>query len=94
MRLRRRWTRASHFAIAYRDRGIVSVGLGAFEAQYPPHLYVETFRRAREGGLGSVPHAGELGLPEAIRDALDLLHADHLHATGSVRSRIRISYRS
>jgi aminodeoxyfutalosine deaminase len=25
-----------------------------------------------------VPHAGELGAPDAIRDALDLLHADRL----------------
>ena len=66
------------YAIGYRDRGIVGVGLGAFELEYPPHLYVETFRRAREGGLGSVPHAGELGPPEAIRDALGLLHADRL----------------
>jgi aminodeoxyfutalosine deaminase len=66
------------YAIGYRDRGIVGIGLGAFELEYPPHLYVEPFRRAREGGLGSVPHAGELGPPDAIRDALDLLHADRL----------------
>jgi aminodeoxyfutalosine deaminase len=65
-------------AIAYRDRGVVALGLGAFELEYPPHLYVEPFRRAREGGLGSVPHAGELGGPDAIREALDLLHADRL----------------
>lgn len=65
-------------AIAYRDRGIVGVGLGAFELEYPPRLYEDVFRRAREGGLGSVPHAGELGGPDAIRDALDLLHADRL----------------
>ena len=66
------------YAIEYRDRGIVGVGLGAFELEYPPHLYVETFRRAREGGLGSVPHAGELGPPDAIRDAIHLLQADRL----------------
>jgi aminodeoxyfutalosine deaminase len=66
------------YAIAYRERGIVGVGLGAFELEYPPNLYVEAFARAREGGLASVPHAGELGPPEAIRDALDLLHADRL----------------
>jgi aminodeoxyfutalosine deaminase len=65
-------------AIAYRERGIVGVGLGAFELEYPPHLYVDAFARARDGGLGSVPHAGELGPPDAIRDALDLLHADRL----------------
>jgi aminodeoxyfutalosine deaminase len=66
------------YAIAYRDRGVVGLGLGAFELEYPPDLYIEPFARAREGGLGSVPHAGELGGPDAIRDALDLLHADRL----------------
>ncbi|MGH3142626.1 MAG: adenosine deaminase, partial [Gaiellales bacterium] len=66
------------YAIGYRDRGIVGVGLGAFELEYPPHLYEDVFRRARDGGLGSVPHAGELGPPDAIRDALHLLHADRL----------------
>jgi aminodeoxyfutalosine deaminase len=66
------------YAIAYRDRGVVGLGLGAFELEYPPDLYVEPFARAREGGLASVPHAGELGGPDAIRDALYLLHADRL----------------
>ena len=66
------------YAIAYRDRGVVALGLGAFELEYPPHLYAEPFARARAGGLGSVPHAGELGGPDAIRDALDILHADRL----------------
>jgi aminodeoxyfutalosine deaminase len=66
------------YAIAYRDRGVVGLGLGAFELEYPPGLYVEPFARAREAGLASVPHAGELGGPDAIRDALDLLHADRI----------------
>ena len=66
------------YSIAYRDRGIVGVGLGAFELEYPPRLYTDAFARARAGGLGSVPHAGELGGPEAIREALELLHADRL----------------
>ncbi len=66
------------YAISYRDRGVVGVGLGAFELEYPPRLFAETFAIAREGGLGSVPHAGELGGPDAIRDALTLLHADRL----------------
>ena len=65
-------------ATAYHDRGVVGLGLGAFELEYPPHLFEDAFARAREGGLGSVPHAGELGGPDAVREALDLLHADRL----------------
>ena len=63
---------------AYHDRGVVGIGLGAFELEYPPHLFEDAFARAREGGLGSVPHAGELGGPDAVREALDCLRADRL----------------
>jgi aminodeoxyfutalosine deaminase len=66
------------YSIKYRDRGVVGLGLGAFELEYPPHLFVKPFRRAREGGLGCVPHAGELGGPETIRDALHLLQAHRI----------------
>jgi aminodeoxyfutalosine deaminase len=65
-------------AIAFRERGVVAVGLGGREAQYPPELYADLFRLARDGGLGSVPHAGEDAGPESIRGALDGLGADRL----------------
>jgi len=66
------------YSIKYKDRGVVAVGLGGYEAEYPPDLYVDVFRIAREAGLGSVPHAGEVVGPESIRGALDLLHADRI----------------
>jgi aminodeoxyfutalosine deaminase len=66
------------YTIAYRDRGIVGVGLGAFELEYPPHLFVEPFRRAREAGLPCVPHAGEVAGPDAIRECLELLRPARL----------------
>ena len=65
-------------SIAYHDRGVVGVGLGGYEAQWPPELYVDYFLLARDGGLGSVPHAGEVAGPESIRGALDLLKADRI----------------
>ena len=65
-------------SIARMDRGVVGIGLGGLEAQYPPELYEEPFRLAREAGLGSVPHAGEVvGVP-SVRGALDALHAVRL----------------
>jgi aminodeoxyfutalosine deaminase len=62
----------------YRERGVVGVGLGGLEAQYPPAAYAPAFELARELGLGSVPHAGEHAGPESIRGALDALGADRI----------------
>ena len=45
----------------YRDRGVVAVGLGGLEAEYPPEPYAEVFAYAKPPGLGSVPGAGEGG---------------------------------
>jgi aminodeoxyfutalosine deaminase len=65
-------------AVAYRDRGVVGLGLGGSEADYPPELYARAFEVARDGGLGSVPHAGEAAGPASIRGALDSLGADRI----------------
>ena len=46
-------------AVKYRDRGVVGLGLGGLEAGNPPEPYERAFRIAKDGGLGSVPHAGE-----------------------------------
>lgn len=65
-------------AARYRDRGVVGIGLGGLEAEYPPEPYARVFALARDFGLGSVPHAGEVAGPDSIRGALDLLGADRL----------------
>ena len=62
----------------YRDRGIVGIGLGGLEAQYPPELYERPFTLARELGLASVPHAGEVAGPASVWGALETLGARRL----------------
>jgi aminodeoxyfutalosine deaminase len=62
-------------AVAYRDRGVVGLGLGGLEAQYPPEPYGPAFDLAREGGVAGVPHAGEVAGPASVRGALNALHA-------------------
>ena len=62
----------------YRDRGVVGVGLGGLEAEFPPEPYEEVFAHAKALGLGSVPHAGELAGAETVRGALESLQADRL----------------
>jgi aminodeoxyfutalosine deaminase len=65
-------------AVAYRDRGVVAVGLGGPEAEYPPEAFARAFDITRDGGLGSVPHAGEAAGPASVRGALDSLRADRI----------------
>jgi aminodeoxyfutalosine deaminase len=66
------------WAARYRDRGVVAVGLGGLEAEFPPEPYTEVFARARSLGLGSVPHAGEVAGAASVRGALEALGADRL----------------
>lgn len=66
------------YALKYRDRGVVGVGLGGLEAGFPPEPFEATFKRAKDAGLGSVPHAGEVVGPESIRGAIDALGADRI----------------
>jgi len=72
------------YSAKYRDRGIVGVGLGGAEAEFPPEPYEPVFTLARELGLASVPHAGEVAGPESVRGALEALRADRLrHGIGA-----------
>jgi aminodeoxyfutalosine deaminase len=66
------------YAAKYRDRGIVAIGLGGEETRYPPEPFAPVFAAAREAGLGSVPHAGEVVGPASIRGALEMLAPDRI----------------
>jgi aminodeoxyfutalosine deaminase len=66
------------WAARFRDRGVVGVGLGGLEADYPPEPYAEVFMQAKSLGLGSVPHAGEVAGAASVRGALEALGADRL----------------
>jgi aminodeoxyfutalosine deaminase len=71
-------TEAARRAIPYRDRGVVGLGIGGAEGTCPPETYAKAFAIARDGGLGSVPHAGEGAGPDSVRAALDILGADRI----------------
>jgi aminodeoxyfutalosine deaminase len=68
----------ARYAAAHRDRGVVGIGLGGPEAEYPPEAFARAFEIARDGGLASVPHAGEAAGPASVRGALDALRADRI----------------
>jgi aminodeoxyfutalosine deaminase len=68
----------ARYSVKYRDRGVVALGLGGRETGFPPEPFAPAFRIAKEGGLGSVPHAGETEGIASIRGALVALGADRL----------------
>jgi aminodeoxyfutalosine deaminase len=68
----------ARYAVRYRERGVVGLGLGGPEAQFPPEPYAPAFALARDGGIGSVPHAGEAAGVASIRGALNALRADRI----------------
>jgi len=68
----------ARYSVKYRDRGVVALGLGGRETGFPPEPFAPAFRIAKDGGLGSVPHAGETEGIASIRGSLDALGADRL----------------
>lgn len=57
---------------------IVSFGLHNDEVGHPPQDFVQCFAAAKELGLLSTPHAGELESGQFVADSLDLLGADRI----------------
>jgi aminodeoxyfutalosine deaminase len=68
--------KVARFSVAYRERGVVGLGVGGLE--FPCEPFARAFAIAREGGLGSVPHAGELAGAESVRSVLEDLAADRI----------------
>jgi adenosine deaminase len=66
-----------HMAEPFLDR-IDGVGLDSAERDFPPVLFEDVFRLAREAGLRTVAHAGEEGPPDYIRQAIDLLKVSRI----------------
>jgi aminodeoxyfutalosine deaminase len=66
----------ARYAVAYRERGVVGLGVGGLE--YPSEPFARAFALARDGGVGSVPHAGELAGAAPVRTALEGLAADRI----------------
>jgi adenosine deaminase len=65
-------------AAMYAGSGVVAFGLAADEALFPPEPFAEAFGIARDAGLISAPHAGELAGPASVYGALDALGAQRI----------------
>jgi adenosine deaminase len=73
-------------AVALRDEGVVAFGIGGDELALPASDFRAAFDHAASGGLRRVAHAGEIGGPDSIRDALTFLGAERIgHGIAATR---------
>ena len=63
----------ARLAVRHAPHGVVGFGLSNDERSGHADDFVKAFRIAREGGLASVPHAGELLGPAAVARTVDVL---------------------
>lgn len=68
----------TNIALQARNLGVIALGLGGSEAEYPAELFTPSFEKARQNGMHSVPHAGEIAGPKSIWNAIEQLHADRI----------------
>jgi adenosine deaminase len=64
-------------AIRYAGRGVVALNCAGSE-QTAVAPFAPLFRRARDAGLRSVPHAGEWAGPDNVRATIEYLHPDRI----------------
>ncbi len=80
--------KTARYAIKYREQGVVGLGLGGPEVGYPPEPFERAFLLAKDGGVGSVPHAGEVAGAESVSGAINTLRADRIrHGIRSIDDR-------
>jgi aminodeoxyfutalosine deaminase len=60
------------------SRTIVAFGIGGDEMSVPTEAFRPVYERAAEIGLHRLMHAGEVGGPEKIREAIELLGAERI----------------
>ena len=58
--------------------GVVGVGLGGDERNFPARDFYKAFDRAKRLGLRRTVHAGEAAGPESVRDAIEILDAERI----------------
>ncbi len=68
----------AQLAAGLQEHGVIGIGLGGDEANFPAQLFVDAFAYARDAGLRCVAHAGEAAGAQSVRDALNHLHAERI----------------
>ncbi|MCK9462950.1 MAG: adenosine deaminase [Proteobacteria bacterium] len=77
-----RAARALEEVAEVRGLGVIGIGIGGSEHEFPPGPFAEVFERVRELGFRTSAHAGEAAGPGSVRGAVEVLRVDRVgHAT-------------
>jgi aminodeoxyfutalosine deaminase len=68
----------SRWACKLHKSGVVALGMGGDELAFPAVNFRAAFDLAREEGLHILCHAGEIGGPEAVREAVEILGVERI----------------
>jgi aminodeoxyfutalosine deaminase len=68
----------AQFAAKCQRGGVVAFGMGGDELAFPTVNFRPAYDYARSEGLHLVCHAGEIGGPESVREAIDILGAERI----------------
>jgi adenosine deaminase len=80
-------------AIECMHDGVVALGLGGSDANYPPEYFATWFEKARSEGLHSTPHAGECAGPASVWGALRTLGAERIgHGVRSIEDPVLVRH--
>lgn len=69
---------AASSGVFSKDSSVIAVGLDSSEVPFPPHLFQDPYKQAKNLGIHRTAHAGEEGDPSYIRQALDLLDCERI----------------
>jgi adenosine deaminase len=76
-----------------KDLGIIGVGIGGSEDQYPPGLFTGLYEQAGKFGFRTTAHAGEASGPESIWSAIRDLQVERIgHGTRAIEDPELIEY--
>ena len=68
----------ARWACKLRNSGVIAFGMGGDELSFPAVNFRAAFDLARNDGLHILCHAGEIGGPESVREAVEILGAERI----------------
>lgn len=68
----------ARWAAKLQQKGVIAFGMGGDELTLPTTTFRPAFTFARSEGLRLVCHAGEIGGPELVREAVEILGAERI----------------